>query len=232
MEQRFFWDRERIAFFHDAAENSPFYRQLAEEITPVLRPEDHILDAGCGLGYLSAALIPYCRSVTAVDRDPIAVSDLMTRAVRLSSLHPITADVQTIPLSYDVIVCCRFGSTEEALRLFRRSDARMLVLIKRNAAEHRIAASGTAHTRTAEDAVRVLKERLVSHTARSVSYSFNQPFRSMDAAIRFYCLYRNAPPTDNETKSFAARLEQTGDPVFPLVLPIRNELTIFFAERT
>ncbi len=90
MKQKFAWDRDRIAFFRDAAENSGFYRALAQRIAPFLRPEDCVTDAGCGLGYLSEALLPYCKSVTAVDIDEQAIAELAKRTSGIRNLYART----------------------------------------------------------------------------------------------------------------------------------------------
>ena len=225
MKQKFAWDRDRIAFFRDAAENSGFYRALAQRIAPFLRPEDCVTDAGCGLGYLSEALLPYCKSVTAVDIDEQAIAELAKRTSGIRNLYARTGDVHAIQLCCDVLVCCRLGSTEEAIRLFERSGARTLILVKRNDPMHRISDSKTSHERTASETVRNLSERGIPFSSETISLPFDQPFRSEADAIHFFSMYGSE--TDEPERFPLHRLIRTEDPVFPLHLPIRNDLTIF-----
>ena len=230
MESRFYWDADRIAFFRDAAEYGDFFRLLAERIAPAIRPEDRVLDAGCGLGYLSEALLPYCKTVTAVDRDERAIAELVRRTAGKEGIVPMAADVHMIPLPFDVIVCCRFGSTEESLAMFDRSEAETLVLIKRSDPAHRISGSPVLHTRTAKDAVRILKEQERCFSSSAVSLSFDQPFRSESDALRFFRAYRVEPEKTDEQRDLR-RLTETNDPQFPLVLPVRHELTVFLIRK-
>ena len=60
------WDSEKIRYMRAAAERSDYYRQIASVIVPHLKKDAHVCDAGCGLGYLSAALAPQVAQVTAV----------------------------------------------------------------------------------------------------------------------------------------------------------------------
>ena len=70
------WTEESIAFLRDAAAMSDYYRVITGKIAPHLPENAHVCDAGCGIGELSIALAPYCRHVTAVDADELAVKTL------------------------------------------------------------------------------------------------------------------------------------------------------------
>ena len=226
----FRWNAEQITYFVDAAENSDFFRLLSEHIASALQPTDRVLDAGCGLGYLSFALLPYCKSVTAVDSDPQAIAYLRTRISGKQRIAAACADVFTIPLKFDAIVCCRFGSTEEALRLFDASQARVLILVKRNDPFGRIDGSAV-HTRTASEAKQTLSQNGRRFTEAQITLSFDQPFRSQQDALRFFQLYRKNTENDADADMRAERLMQTGDPVFPLRFPITHSLSVLTVYR-
>ena len=53
------WSPEVIRYLHTAADRSRYYTDLARELGAFLHPEDRVCDAGCGLGLLSRALLPY-----------------------------------------------------------------------------------------------------------------------------------------------------------------------------
>lgn len=55
----FRWNKDMIRFLQDASEFCDYHGNLAARIMQEL-PDGDICDAGCGLGYLSLALSPYC----------------------------------------------------------------------------------------------------------------------------------------------------------------------------
>lgn len=231
MEQRFYWNEERIRFFSDAAEHSTFFPALAAILSERIRPDDRVLDAGCGLGYLSEELTKVCAEITAVDLEAMAIDALKKRARDLQSLRAVCADVFGIPLPYDVIVCCRFGSTADALKLFDRSCARELILIKRQSPDRRFDASGAPHGRTAAETEAVLRGQGRPFEARDVTLNLDQPFRSRADAERFFRAYRSHPdaPTDER---MLLKLEKTGDDTFPYRLPVSNAMRIFWIQKS
>ena len=99
------WSPEVIRYLHTAADRSRYYTDLARELGAFLHPEDRVCDAGCGLGLLSRALLPYCGHVTAIDRSPAAIADLTARGhdPRLTAL---TGDIRDLPPQrpYDAMV--------------------------------------------------------------------------------------------------------------------------------
>ena len=115
------WNPEVIRYLHTAADRSRYYTDLARELGAFLHPEDRVCDAGCGLGLLSRALLPYCGHVTAIDRSPAAIADLTARGhdPRLTAL---TGDIRDLPPQrpYDAMVFCLFGGTDEILDIAAR----------------------------------------------------------------------------------------------------------------
>ena len=77
-----FWHKDMIRFMTDASEYGDYYRQLTEQMRPWLSANMHICDAGSGLGYLSLALAPYVRQVTAVEKHPDAAAVLSNNCQR------------------------------------------------------------------------------------------------------------------------------------------------------
>ena len=106
------WSPEIIRYLYTAADHSRYYQDLARQLGAFLRPEDRVCDAGCGLGLLSRALLPYCAHVTAVDRSPAAVAALRARGED-PKLSALTGDIRELPprQPYDAMVFCLFGGT-------------------------------------------------------------------------------------------------------------------------
>lgn len=106
------WTDESIAFLRDAAAMNRYYETIAEKITPQLQENAHVCDAGCGIGELSLALKPYCRHVTAVDADALAIKTL--KAHLLEGVTARCGDVEALTPKepYDAMAFCLFGRTQ------------------------------------------------------------------------------------------------------------------------
>lgn len=114
------WTDESIAFLRDAAAINRYYETIAERIAPQLPENAHICDAGCGIGELSLALKPYCRHVTAVDADELAIKTLEAHLIK--GVTARCGDMETLAPEkpYDAMVFCLFGRTEDTLRIARK----------------------------------------------------------------------------------------------------------------
>lgn len=217
----FHWTDEGIRFMADAANETDFHRRLAAELLPYLTPEDAVCDAGCGLGHLSLALSPYVRTVTAVEREQRALAVLERElALRhIENVHPCCEDVfvHRPEKPYDAMVFCFFGSIEEILAAAARCCRGTVLAVVRNDARHRFSGKSRGPGRHSyETACRILTEKGISFTTRTASFAFDQPFRSLEDARRFFELYGGS-------EDWRARLVETGDPEFPWRLPSRRD---------
>lgn len=217
----FKWTQESIAYMDDACRRTDFHRKLTAELQPYLRETDCVCDAGCGLGYLSLSLAPYVGAVTAVEWDSQALA-VLEREVKAQGIANVTA-VQGDVLAYrpekpyDAMVFCFFGSIEEILAAAARCCRGTVLAVVRNDARHRFSGKSRGPGRHSyETACRILTEKGISFTTRTASFAFDQPFRSLEAARRFFELYGGS-------EDWRARLVETGDPEFPWRLPSRRD---------
>lgn len=217
----FKWTQESIAYMDDACRRTDFHRKLTAELQPYLRETDSVCDAGCGLGYLSLSLAPYVGAVTAVERDSQALA-VLEREVKARGIGNVTA-VQDDVLAYrpdtrfDAMVFCFFGSIEEILAAAARCCRGTVLAVVRNDARHRFSGKSRGPGRHSyETACRILTEKGISFTTRTASFAFDQPFRGLEAARRFFELYGGS-------EDWRARLVETGDPEFPWHLPSRRD---------
>ena len=217
----FKWTQESIAYMDDACRRTDFHRKLAAELQPYLRETDCVCDAGCGLGYLSLSLAPYVGAVTAVERDSQALA-VLEREVKARGIANVTA-VQDDVLAYrpdtrfDAMVFCFFGSMDEILAAAARCCRGTVLAVVRNDARHRFSGKSRGPGRHSyETACRILTEKGINFTTRTASFAFDQPFRSLEAARRFFELYGGS-------EDWRARLVETGDPEFPWHLPSRRD---------
>lgn len=217
----FKWTQESIAYMDDACRRTDFHRKLAAELQPYLRETDCVCDAGCGLGYLSLSLAPYVGAVTAVERDSQALAVLERElALRhIKNVHPCCEDVfvHRPEKPYDAMVFCFFGSIEEILAAAARCCRGTVLAVVRNDARHRFSGKSREPGRHSyEIACRILAGKVVCFTARTEAFGFDQPFRSLEDARRFFELYGG-------NEDWRSRLVETGDPEFPWQLPSRRE---------
>lgn len=114
------WTDESIVLLRDAPTMNRYYETIAERIAPQLQENAHVCDAGCGIGELSLALKPYCRHVTAVDADALAIKTLEAHLIK--GVTAICGDVEALTPKepYDAMVFCLFGRTQDTLRIARK----------------------------------------------------------------------------------------------------------------
>lgn len=217
----FEWTQERIAYMDDACRRTDFHQRLAAELSPYLRRTDRVCDAGCGLGYLSLALAPYVSAVTAVERDgqALAVLEREIKARRVANVTAVRGDMLAYRPDelFDAMVFCFFGSMEEILATAARCCRGTVLAVVRNDESHRFSGKQREPGRHSyETACRILAEKGICFTARTEAFDFDQPFRSLEAARRFFDLYGG-------NEGWRSRLAETGDPEFPWHLPSRRD---------
>ena len=217
----FNWTDETIRFMEDACRRTDFHEDLTAMLLPHLSCASRVCDAGCGLGYLSLTLAPHVAHVTAAERDDRAL-DVLRRELTarcITNVTPLCTDVLTYvpPEKFDAMVFCFFGSMEEILATAARCCRGTVLAVVRNDARHRFSGKSRGPGRHSyETACRILTEKGISFTTRTASFAFDQPFRSLEAARRFFELYGGS-------EDWRSRLVETGDPEFPWQLPSRRE---------
>ena len=170
------WSPEVIRYLHTAADRSRYYTDLARELGAFLHPEDRVCDAGCGLGLLSRALLPYCGHVTAIDRSPAAIADLTARGhdPRLTAL---TGDIRDLPPQrpYDAMVFCLFGGTDEILDIAARQCGGTALVVRRDFRQHQFSSGIRMAGHTAADMEQELRRRGLTCTLRRFTLEFGCP---------------------------------------------------------
>ena len=222
----FSWSADTVRFMADACRRTDFHEKLTALLLPYLKPTDHICDAGCGLGYLSLALSPHAARITAAERDAAALSVLRQEldARGVANVTPLCADVlaYTPPVPFDAMVFCFFGSMDEILSAAKAQCRGRVIAVKRDQTAHRFTVTrqplGGSHG--LEAACRRLEELGIPYELKRTAFRFDQPFRSLEDARRFFALYRRQDDAALITEELLReRLEATCDAVFPWRLP-------------
>lgn len=222
----FRWTDDMIRFMADAAGCTGFHQRLASELLPWLHPDDTVCDAGCGLGYLSLALAPHVRHITAAERDAaaLAVLERELAARHIENVTPLCADVFTHrpDRPYDAMVFCFFGSMDEILSVAAAQCRGTVIAVKRDQTDHRftVTKQPLGGTHGVDAACCRLSELGIPYQLKRTAFRFDQPFRSLEDARRFFALYRRQDDAALITEELLReRLEATGDAVFPWRLP-------------
>ena len=222
----FRWTDDMIRFMADAAGRTDFHQRLAAELLPWLHPDDAVCDAGCGLGYLSLALAPHVRHITAAERDAaaLAVLERELAARHIENVTPLCADVFTHrpDRPYDAMVFCFFGSMDEILSVAAAQCRGTVIAVKRDQTAHRftVTRQPLSGSHGLEAACRRLEELGIPYELKRTAFRFDQPFRSLEDARRFFEMYRRRDDASLITDELLRqRLEATGDGEFPWRLP-------------
>ena len=214
------WTPEGMAFLQDAMACCGYYPALARRIAPYLPKQAHVCDAGCGLGGLSVALLPYCRHVTAVDRAAAPLENLRQRAGHDPRLTVRQGDIRCLPpeTPYDAMVFCLFGGTDEILDIAARQCGGTALVVRRDFRQHQFSTGVRMAGHTAADMEQELRRRGLTCTLRRFTLEFGQPFRSVEDALAFFRLY-SRDGTVPARQELEARLEPSPWPDYPLYLP-------------
>ena len=215
------WDSEKIRYMRDAAERSDYYRQIASVIVPHLKKDAHVCDAGCGLGYLSAALAPQVAQVTAVDISAEALAVLESR--KIPNVTALCGDAAAlVPESpYDAMIFCFFGSVQEVLEISRAQCRGSVFIITRGDPVHGFSQKPLENNRFCFSGFcEGLRQQGIPFESGSIDAEFGQPLKSLEDAKRFLALYGGE---NVEEGALRKRLREcTGE--FPWYLPRRKRV--------
>lgn len=228
----FTWTPDLIRFMDDASVFSSYHQDLAKILAGYLPPDPSVCDMGCGLGHLSLALSPYCRTVTAVDRseEALAVLRRNIRKGRIRNIEARCADAFAAvpPHPYDAMVFCFFGTTEEILSIAGAQCRGPVIAVRKNWTRHRFSAENRSPGR---ETYRLMAGRLdglgIPYESREIELEMGQPFRSPGDALAFFRAYGRGGDASGVTgETVRKRLEERDDPVFPYYLPQRKRMGV------
>ena len=224
------WEPDMVSFMRNASEYSDYNRQLTAKMLPWLGADMHVCDAGSGLGYLSLALAPFVRTVTAVERNPDAAAVLADNCQVLGIANVTSrcgAIADTVPETpYDAMVFCFFGRRREILKLAKQQCRGEIFVFTRNYDRHRFSAGShrsgfEGYPEFCDDLARLG----VPFHRETFTLEFGQPFRSLEEAHRFFQLYSKDPSKDVLTEEFVrSQLEETGREDFPFYMPHQKHM--------
>lgn len=226
----FRWEPEMVRFMRDASEYGDYNQKLAEMLLPQLSADSHICDAGCGLGYLSLALAPYVKSVTAVDQNENALRVLRENCKKrgVGNITAVCSDITALPeaSTFDSMAFCFFGNIAQILKIAAQRCRGSVFVITKNYTEHRFSVG--KHPGGQEsylNAIGCLDSLGVPYAGQTAELEFGQPFRTFEDARRFYTLYsRDDDPSLITDEFLHSKLKDIGKPDFPFYLPHQRKI--------
>ena len=223
------WTPESRRWYAEAAAVSGYHAALAAAMAPWLSPSWDVADMGCGLGFLSLAVAPLVRSVTALDTDRDVLESLAARAAEASAgnVRPKLCDVLSGNFHgrFDAVICSFFGRPGRDAADFLRHAGRVLAVVRRPSSPS--IAPGADHRGGEDDAsVReALSASGIPFSARDMDIEFGQPFADRDEAMAFLAHYDRGRRTPEERSARLDR-EVVSRPDGSLYLPHTKKISL------
>lgn len=225
-----YWYEDMIRFMRQASEYGTYNQLLLEKMQPYLHEDMHICDAGSGLGYLSLAMAPYVRLITAVEKHPGAANVLEENCLRLGirNICSRCTDMEELlpEERYDAMVFCFFGQIPQILRLAKQQCRGRVFVFTRNYEHHRFSV-GTHPTgwEGFPDLQAALQALEIPAHHEVFQAEHGQPLRSLQDARRFFELYSKDGDTSLLTDDFLlSKVIPTGREDFPFYMPHSRDL--------
>jgi SAM-dependent methyltransferase len=200
------WNDRTVKWYADAVSETGFFQDLVQSALAYMSSEDHVIDLGCGLGYLTTGVADKVRRVTAVDRSSAAIQYLQDRCLtdKLFNVRATCADADHWQPARpcDVLMMSFYGDFENALERYIGFTLRTIVVIlhwdgrgysfeienylpRGNPAD----APRKRNRACVEYTLPVLRRMGIPYTLKKLQKEFGQPFDSREDAgdfLRFH----------------------------------------------
>lgn len=230
------WKKEMIYYMKNASQESKYYEQLAEIISPYLGVEDLCCDAGCGLGQLSIAISPYVKEVFAFDinQDALGVLEENMKKHKIPNITPKQVDIFSYhpKEKFDSMIFCMCGNVRKIISTAERSCQGKLIIIKRIDQIHKFA------IKNKEKSVgdfsfleKVLAESSIPYHSETFTLHLDQPFKNLKEAKEFFILYGKAENESEISEDFLqSRVKKQNDNQYPYILTNSRNLGLIVLE--
>jgi ubiquinone/menaquinone biosynthesis C-methylase UbiE len=212
----FIWTDESIAWYVRAAEFHSFFHEIAEILRRFIGEGESVCEVGSGPGYLSLALAPHVKDITAVDieKKVLDILEANKKRLRIPNITCVRADWNDLKADggWDTIIASNFGDMPGDMEHFMRLCKKQVVYIHRKCGEFPERADNTRALRA------YLEEGGYRYEFLRRNIRFGQHFKSLWEAERFFAHYRQLPETGKEA-FLAERLVKSDEEEYPLYYP-------------
>lgn len=226
MGKMYHWQPDMIRFMRQSETRTGASRALAARLLAHLPQDGHICDAGCGLGYLSLALAPHVRRVTAADISSAALEGLGEAAPGNVTVFCGDLFAQPAEKPYDAMIFNLFGSAEEIRALSKNLCRGPALVVRRNRRRARFSVGEhDAGCFTFDRLCADLERMGVPYHEEVFELEMGQPFRSEADAVTFFQLYSRDPaPQRIGWADIRDRLVPDPAGEYAWYLPVRNSM--------
>lgn len=231
----FLWKRRMAEFMSQAYEYNKSHHSFVNAIKAQINHDDIICDAGCGLGYISLALSPYCSQIHAVDlqdkplkilKDNIVKKEIKNILVKQEDIHNMTLNE-----IYDKMIFSFFGSIEEALSIGKEHCSGQIILLKNDARHHSMSVEKRAYKGPSfEKAKKYLEEHQIPYQVKRIKTEMGQPFRSIEDAVYFFNLYNRNPQKEIKEEDVIELLDPIDHPEYVYFYSVKKDIAIITVE--
>lgn len=193
---------------------------LAAALLPHLTPDGALVDLGCGLGLVDAALSKSLHRITCLDIDAAPLERLSKKGYH--NIETVRGDSGALTGVWDDVLLVAYGRLGENAASYLEHCRHGVVSPVRVSGAHAFQAGRGAHTTAAETA-RALDAQHIPYRTYPVELDHGQPFVDRAEAEDFVAEYGCAHPA----AFLADKLVETGRDDFPLYLPNRKKYEIF-----
>ena len=233
----FIWTNETIQFYKDAAQFNKYHEVLRGMIAPFIAEEDHVLDLGCGLGFLSLELAQICEKVTAIDHEERVLHLLQEGVTRknIANIHvqkQIWEDISHTA-QWDVVLASFFGKLPEDMdKLLQMCKKRVIVISSNGSSPEFLPNTKKRLSRkTTREAVDILQDtHRITHYEEGV-LEFGQPFKTKDEAFEFVAHYREEVDEKMIKRHLEKYLVAIDEVDFSFYLPNQKNIGIYVVEK-
>ncbi len=223
----FLWNDQTIEWMGAAARHSNYYKHLARHIRELLPCSPRLLDMGCGAGFLTRELAVFASSVTAVDINERAISEV--RQLGLKNVNAHCCDANTFSRQnrkgFDAVIYCYYGEDEEILRAVQEGLCGLVIAIGSVTDRHNFSSEGVVRKRCFLSLLELLERREIAYDLKKFNLDFSQPVSSFAEAMKFHSHYsgRSRALSEQEIKK---RLTLSCEGEHPYIIPAVRDIGI------
>jgi hypothetical protein len=247
---------EKQDYFTQAVEYTAFYKKLAVLISPYLDSNWSLADIACGRAEIDLELAEHVNSISAVDRDPLALAKLDALIDNLTSHHgydgaeakivTLQAEAEALPdLIWDAMLFSFYmPALDKLIEIFAHARHRCILIVHEPRRGGRFDPMPEySPLITADELDAWLKTSGHHYNRDEASMQFGQPFKSIEDIHLYIEDYirrsvasrvggSDRPALDSELLmlSIEDSIEKTGRHDFPYYLPNNFHVNIFIID--
>lgn len=222
------WNRDTIRWYIDANEHTGFYRNIAEDITPMLSGYKSLCDMGCGLGLIDLELYRIMERIDCIDINDVVIEtlDAAIKERNINNIFTRVADCSDISENWDVIYMSFFGSRE--LHRYLPYCKKLIAIVGKKASTEIFPSKyRTMSKNTTENVEQYLSEKGIEYSLMHREYEFGQPFHSTDEARSFIKSLSEELSMQEIDKFLDERLIDISHPIYKYFMPRKKPVGIF-----